>query len=251
MEFSEKHKRIKELAERSQSRNIFTFSHFLSPSTLYDVEYLVGKNAYQSWGGASWAERKMLRFGNIDEIGYEQDYPLTIIQISPNGKKFASLLTHRDYLGAVLALGIERDAIGDIFVKDNTAFVVVSDDVLPLIQNELVSVGRQSVSIRIAQEIPNDFEPCIIEQSATVSSLRADCLVSRAYNLSREQSGQLFRLRAVAINGNREENSSKTLRVGDIVTIKGYGKFVFLRQDGITKKDKIRVVIGKYSTKTD
>ena len=161
----EKAKRIKELAARSRDRGIFTFTPFLSPSRLLEIPYLCDGVSYELWGGASWAERKMVRFGSEDEIGYKADFPAVILHVFPANKKFANKLSHRDFLGAILNLGIERDMVGDIFVSDSEAYIIICEDVLSLILAELDSVGRTTVKTELVDSVPDGFAPTVVPET--------------------------------------------------------------------------------------
>ena len=111
-------KRLTELAEKAYSRNIYTYTPFLGlaeQQAYYAVEREVSYAGVQMEGGASLCERKIIRFG---DPGYEETFPIARIEILPKTPKFAENLTHRDFLGAVMNLGIERDVVGDFFVKE-------------------------------------------------------------------------------------------------------------------------------------
>ena len=81
------------------------------------------------FGGAAGAERVMIRFGDEESLGYEQPFPIAIIKAEPVSPKFAEKLTHRDFLGAILNLGIERSTVGDIIVRESTAYFFVKEDI--------------------------------------------------------------------------------------------------------------------------
>ena len=111
--------RLKELAERSDGR--FTFTDFLGlaeQSVLTEVLRDI-RVRYELFGGADGAERVMARFGDEDELYYSEPFPIDIIRVSPRSQKFANQLTHRDFLGAILNLGIERRCVGDIVIREN------------------------------------------------------------------------------------------------------------------------------------
>ncbi len=109
--------RIRELADKSYNQNQYTFTGFLGlaeQDALWQVEREVKFAGITLYGGREEAERKLLRFGSEAELGYEQHFPICCIRIRPLSAKFADKLSHRDYLGALMNLGIERSTIGDI-----------------------------------------------------------------------------------------------------------------------------------------
>ena len=114
--------RINELAEKSYSENRFVFTDFLDMSqlsTYYSLERDLSYVGTSVSGGTDGCERCMVRFGSPDSLGYEEAFPIVLLHISPVQKKFSDALTHRDFLGSVIGLGIERAKLGDIIVRDN------------------------------------------------------------------------------------------------------------------------------------
>lgn len=237
-------KRCSDLYERSYLRGVYTFSDFVDEDKIALIP--LSKDKFTTDGATEFATRKMVRFGKVEDIGYEQDFPIVIIQILPLSKKFSLPLSHRDYLGAILSLGIERDKLGDIFVGENEGYVVCHNDVSALIQQSLDRVGRVSVKATVCAFVPPSALPKKQELEIVVSSLRCDVLVCKTYNLSRDDALEIFRENRVRINGNATTNNSYTLKNGDVVSVRGYGKFEFLRQNGLSRKGKLYVVIAVY-----
>ena len=101
---------------------------------------------YQLGGGYQDAERVMLRFGGEELMGYEEEFPISCLKVSPVSAKFADVLTHRDYLGALMNLGIERDRLGDILIAGNEAFIFCTSSMADFITENLVKVKHTSVS---------------------------------------------------------------------------------------------------------
>lgn len=112
--------RIRELADKSYNQNQYTFTGFLGlaeQDALWQVEREVKFAGITLYGGREEAERKILRFGSEAELGYEQPFPICCIRIRPLSAKFADKLSHRDYLGALMNLGIERSTMA-IFCRE-------------------------------------------------------------------------------------------------------------------------------------
>lgn len=251
--------RINELYGRSLNRGIFVFTDFLSPSKAEEVRRLVGSGAtgrmtggaavggaVAFFGGCDFAERVIARFGDAEELGYEEEFPIKLIKITLSSGKFSAPVTHRDVLGATLNLGIERDKLGDVFVKGNEAYVFASESVAGVIAAELKNVSRNPVEVGFADGLPDDFRPTTEEREISVPSNRADAIISRAYNLSRDESSSLFGKGLVAINGKIAEKGEKTLKPGDVVTARGFGKFAFVGEGGLSRKGKLYVKISVY-----
>lgn len=238
--------RINELYDRSLSRNIFTFTDFLSPTKAEEIRKTVGDKNVEFFGGNEFSERTIARFGNKEELGYEEDFPVKLFKISTTAGKFAVPVTHRDVLGAVLNLGIERDKTGDIFIDGECSYIYVHRDIASLIMSELKTVSRNPVVVSEVYGLPDCVRPKTEETEISVASNRADAVISRLYNFSRDESSSLFKSGFVSLNGKQLLKSEKTLKGGDVVTVRGKGKFVFVSEGGISKKGKLYVKLNVY-----
>lgn len=242
-------KRLLELAERSYEQGVYTFTPFLGLSeqqTFYEVKREVEYAGFDMEGGSPLCERKMIRFGCAEFLGYEESYPISCLRIEPSNLKFAEHLTHRDYLGAIMNLGIERNTVGDIFVQDKTAVVFCQEGIAPYLTDQLTQVRRTQVKCT-ATEVGEELKSPVLEVvSLSVSSVRADAVLSKLYNLSRTQSMELFRAGRVYVNGRLTENNSYALKDGDGVTARGFGRFLYTGRQGETRKGKVRIGIEVY-----
>jgi len=241
-------KKILELAKRSYHNNQYLFTDFLSPAELSDCAKILEKNGikFESSGGTDMAEREMIKFGSEEEFGYGEKYPISCILVEPNLEKFAENLTHRDYLGSILNLGIERDVIGDIYVKGKTGYVMCLSRLADYIAENLVKIRHTYVKCHVTDELPKALEPEFENNVVSVGSERCDIILAKLYHISRTEAADLFREKKVYVNGRVAESSSKNLKEGDVVSARGYGKFVYQGILGINKKDKFRVSVNKY-----
>lgn len=242
-------KRLLDLANHSYQNNMFTFSGFLSLHEQQLIEEIRKENAFIAvtlYGGNTDCERMMARFGNKEELGYEEAFPIRCIKIEPLIEKFADALTHRDFLGAVMNLGIERNTIGDIFVQGKSAYLYCHQKMAEYLLEELNKVKHTHVKCHLidsVEELPT-VEP--ISKEVLVSSCRIDGVISKVYNISRTGSLELFRSGRIFVNGKLIENNSYVLKAGDSVTVRGFGKFIFKEEVYKTKKEKLRILIEKY-----
>lgn len=242
-------KRLLDLADLSYQNNMFTFSAFLSLHEQQLVEEICKENPFVTVtlaGGHEDCERRMARFGNKEELGYEEEFPIRCIKIEPLIVKFADALTHRDFLGAVMKLGIERNTIGDIFVDGKSAYLYCHQKIAEYLLTELDQVKHTHVKCRIvdpAEEMPA-AKP--VEKEVLVSSVRIDGVIAKVYNISRTESLELFRTGRIFVNGKLMENNSYGLKSDDHVTARGFGKFIFKQEVYKTKKEKLRILIEKY-----
>lgn len=152
-------KRFIELAKKSDSCGIFTFTDFLGlaeQSAFSEIEAQIRRIPYTVFGGAEGTERVMLRFGSNDELGYDVPFPIKVIRAEPQSQKFADRLTHRDFLGAILNLGIERRCIGDIAIIDNVGYIFVKEDIASFIISDLNRIKHTTVIVSEAENVPID-----------------------------------------------------------------------------------------------
>ena len=242
-------KRLFDLANQSYQNNMYTFSGFLSLHEQQLVEEIRRENAFikvQMYGGNTDCERVMVRFGDKDELGYEEEFPIDCIKIEPLIEKFADALTHRDFLGAVMNLGIERNTIGDIFVQGKSAFLYCHNKMTEYLLDELDKIKHTHVKCRVISDVGElpISEP--VPKEVLVASCRIDGVIAKVYNISRTGSLELFRTGRVFVNGKLMENNSYVLKADDSVTARGFGKFIFKEEVYKTKKEKLRILIEKY-----
>lgn len=242
-------KRLTELANKAYTNSQYLFTGFLSMSELdiyYQIEREISYVPVTMFGGTKDCERVMLRFGSEELCGYEEPFPITCIGIAPMLEKFGELLSHRDYLGALMNLGIERSTLGDIIIVEKTAYLFCTEKMAPYILDNLVQVRHTHVRCKIAEHVPDSTITKIERKSCLVSSERADSVIAKLYNMSRSQGVELFRAKKVFINGRLNENNSGILKLGDRVSVRGYGKFIYQGTAYETKKGKLSVEVDVY-----
>ncbi len=242
-------KRLLDLWNQSYGQGRFTFSNFLD---LYEQSILTSLmkrekcGNYQTSGGYEGAERRMVRFGSSSEMGYEQDYPLVLLHIKPLSGKFAEKLNHRDYLGSLMNLGIERNLIGDIIVMDKEAYVFVKDTIGPFLVQEWTKVKHTLIDVKIIPVMEFEYTPRYEEVKGFCPSFRLDVMVSFLCKTSRKESVDLIKGQKVFVNSCLVESNSHPLKEGDILSVRGYGKAVFSEIGGQSKKGRFMVTMKKY-----
>lgn len=190
-------------------------------------------------GAFEECDRRILSFNNI----YSIPFPYKIIKIN-NKSKFNNL-SHKDYLGAIMDLGIEREKLGDLRVIDNSAIVPVYDEVANYILYELKNVGKAPVSI---EEITEDNLPIsnFLQGVIIVPSLRLDNIVSKLANISRGKAVDIIDSGKVLIDYSKSIDKSKEVKDGQRVTISGVGKFIIREIVGNTKSGRYKVKMNKF-----
>lgn len=239
-------KRFIELGEKSYHQNIYTFTGFLGMSEqeiFWQAAHAIRHVPFTLWGGCEGCERQMIRFGGIEELGYEEEFPIVCICIRPLLEKFADHLTHRDFLGALMNLGIERNTLGDIYVNQKTGYLFCTDKIAPFIVENLDKIKHTNVQCTILEEIPKVVAGEAVEEEHLTASERIDGVVAKLYNISRTQSLELFRQKKIFVNGRLNENNSCNLKSGDTVSVRGYGKFIYEGVSQETRKGKLRIKV--------
>lgn len=240
-------KRFAELASRSYSRGCYTASDFLTTaeqSVLISTRLEPGC-VFSLEGGYDAAERRMAWFGSEDICGYVQAPPIVCVRIAPAAQKFADALAHRDFLGALMSLGIKREMLGDIIVSENCGYLFCHESIAGYICDNLTSVRRTTVVCAVSDP-PESASAPPEERQLVVSSERADAVISAVYKISRSRSQELFEHGIVFINSRTVTDASHDLKEGDVVSIRGTGRFIYNGIERETKKGRLRASVGVY-----
>ena len=241
--------RLIELARKSYDRGIYTYTPFLSlaeQQVFYETEKEVAYAGCAMEGGTPECERKMIRFGNRELLGYGEDYPIAALFVTPVRADFAEKLTHRDYLGALMNLGIARGLLGDLFPEQGGCILFCQKSIVPFLTDNLTQVRHTRVKCSETDAADSLKAPDVEEVLLSVSSARIDGIVSKVYNMARSHSLELFKAGRVFVNGRLMENNSYFLKEQDAVTVRGFGRFTYKGVRGETRKGRERAVIEVY-----
>ena len=177
-----------------------------------------------------------------DLIGEELCEAVTSVRVRGSGYR---KLSHRDYLGAIMSLGIKRETVGDIFQKEQIAYVFCIDSVSDWIISNIESVASVSVRCRLCSEPPEELAGKTKRLSVNVASERLDAVIAAVWKLSRTESAKLISAQKVAVNSLLEENCARVLKPDDTVSVRGYGKFIHRSITGLSKKGRLFAEIDK------
>lgn len=199
-------------------------------------------------GGYPGAERQVLVI--YPDYYTEDQVPLPIKALEARGNTQFNQVTHRDYLGSLLALGIKREKVGDILLhgEGNQHFchMIVLEELKDYIQFNLEKVGRVSVTLK---EIPLDGvkpqEIAFQEGSATVASLRLDAVISQAFKVSRSDAQGLISRELVTVNWEPIQRASYQVEPGDLISVRGKGRLEIVSIEGNTRSGRIRISYRK------
>jgi RNA-binding protein YlmH len=232
-----------ELANRAYDRNIKTNSNFLNlyeQSFYYKIEKKLTFISHNIYGGEVDSERKVVFF-NCEDNDFSE---IICIKISPKDIRYCDSLTHRDFLGAIMNLGINESFVGDLYVSNNNCFVFCLKSISNLILN-INKIKKTSVNAEIV-----DYSKLFLEHNFRVktfssSSSRVDAIVSKLYNISRNEAVFAVQNHLIFINDKECLSQGDRLIIGDIVSFKTKGKFVYFNE--IVKGDKLSITIKIYS----
>ena len=243
MEQNELIKRILDLALRCERNGCITNSTFLTPAECYLLEMRkasIGETKLYLTGGREECERKVAFFlpYYLEQTDFEIGEYIKAVKI----KSFFGKPGHRDYLGAIIGLGIERDRIGDLLLSDDTAYVFCLSSVVSVLLQELEKVGRVAVKTeQIALSDVPALEKRVKKITFTVKSLRLDAVTGDLFGVSRTTAAELIRLGAVTLNYSICEKTDAPVKEGDILSVRGKGKGRIIQIGGRSRKDRMFV----------
>lgn len=242
-------RRFIELAEKSYRQGIYLFTGFMGlgeQTIFHQAAARFAHVPFRLFGGHVSCERVAARFGDAKMMGYEAEFPIVCLEIRAAAPKFAENLGHRDYLGALINLGIERSVLGDIFVAEKAAYAYVQEGMAAFICENLDRVRHTTVVCGRVETVPEEALPRLEAATVNVASNRLDAVVSAVYHLSRSQSMELFRAGRVFIEGRLCENNSAQPKPGEIVSVRGFGRFVYEGVLHETKKGRYAMQVKLY-----
>ena len=237
-----------------EKRNKIEHTNFLDMYQIELVHSFLNKakiNNYVLWGGYESAERQVLILypdkltKDMVEKNYDKIFKIVRVNLAESQK---GTLLHKNYLGGIIKLGVKREKIGDIVVKDDGADIIVVEDISKFLVQELPSLTRFKESNIEETSILNirKNEVKIEEIKIIVPSLRLDNFVSDLAKTSRTKAVEIINNERVFINGQCQLKTSKEIKMGDTLTIRGKGRFVVKEFVGNTRSGRYVVLIEKY-----
>jgi RNA-binding protein YlmH len=257
-------RRILELAERAEERGYPTHTAFIPLSEENILEELAmegranlkeGKVAsanFFAYGGGEEAESKVFfflpDFLDIESEKANEEAGETILCLHIEGKKaaYAEELSHRDYLGSLMSLGYEREQFGDILVKGKEAYVFLFKSIAEDVSKSLISVRHTSVKCTL---LPPKDCPFTIQKEAkriNISSPRLDAVIAEVFSLSRLDAQRLIESGAVMVGSATVENNAAFLKGGELVAVRGEGKFLYQGEEKTSRKGRLFVSVLLY-----
>lgn len=239
--------KIADKAARTERSNYITYSDFMDPYQMGIVDKAFeGYNdlLYSFSGGFDGAERVIILFRPNFMSEEDVEYPLKVLYLKHDSRVS---LSHRDYLGSLMGLGIKREKIGDILVKEESCQIVVMSDIVEYIGMQLSNVGSTSVEVNIRDIDEIDVpQKKLKEINSTVASMRLDSIAGIGFGISRSKIAEFIKSDRVSLNWVKTDNTAKAVKEGDTISIKGKGRVEVSKVGGTTKKGRINISLKKY-----
>ena len=241
--------KVLDRAGRARDKNIPAATDFLSPqqrARALDLLRLAGipETAYVSQGGYEGAERQVLLFLPDWMEAENAESPIRCLRASFREEE---TLSHRDFLGSLMGMGIVREKVGDILAASGSADLLVLEGVADFLLQSWDSAGRTKLHVtEIALE--NLHIPAVQRKEVrdTVSSLRLDAVAASGFRLARGKAAALIESGKVQLNWRECVKPDKLLEAGDVVSARGFGKFELAEVGGLTRKGRISIVLRVY-----
>ncbi|WP_294426397.1 RNA-binding protein [uncultured Streptococcus sp.] len=239
--------KITRLAQRVEETYAYVLTEFLNPRQIEIAKTVVNHFGLKAFVSSDYYASEYARLIIAPEyyVCQVEDFELALLEVRYQSK-FAQL-SHAQIMGTLLNhLGIKRTVIGDILVTDGYAQVLVLRNMSDYIRIHTTKIARTSVSLR---EIPlSDIivaNQASLQLNVIVSSMRLDKILATVLKLSRTQAAQLIGTGKVKLNYQLIDKTATVLQVGDLVSVRGFGRFSILSDNGITKNGKLKLTIDK------
>ncbi len=257
-------KRLADLSGRAFHRDIITFSDFLNLNELHILHTTpkeMLRTRYIAFGGYDLSERQMIaflpdalyyafseedcrekRFGGPSDIGF----PIRAVAVRPLNPKFSEELSHRDYLGAVMNLGIERSKFGDIIVTDKEAVIFTCEEIADYVVSNLTRIRHTAVQCSKRELEAVAYTPSFTELKGTVPSVRLDTVMAVAFPASRSKLTAYITAGKVFVNGKLITSNGYRLDEGDLISVRRLGRISYGGILSETRKGRYYITVKKY-----
>lgn len=219
------------------------FLGFLSCEQVVFARNILSKlqSSYEFYGGYEDAQRVML--GCFPDWAENVEFPITAVTAE---FRKADVLTHRDVLGSLMALGLKRETVGDILIEEGRAIVFLCSENADYVISQISKIGKVGVTLEKGFVYPLPKAGEMIEQSVTVASERLDCVVSALIGVSRNKALEKIEQSLVTVNSIVTEKATARVTDGDIISVRSKGKFIIVSIQDRTKKDRLILKYKKY-----
>ena len=235
--------RLRELAARAEKTNQTVFTPFLTPPEAQMACAVARKQGVSVtlFGGYADAERQIAGFFS-EEIPFGE-FPITALEVAwPHQSK----PTHQDLLGSLMALGIQRQTLGDIVILEGQAYLFIQNMMAEHVADSWLEAGRVKLQVLMAQALPQLAKSQGSEERFTVASLRLDAVVAGGMNLSRGKAAELIETGHVKLRYTPAMRSDTRVEYGDMISVRGKGRLQIVEIGTATRKGRIPITLTRF-----
>ena len=228
-----------------KSGKVIFSNEFYTPDVwkkLLELSTKLGINV-SSYGVFEESERHMVCFSSNQVLDHYH-YPIKLVKIV-NKSKFTNL-THKDFLGALMSLGINREKLGDLITEENTCYCAMCEDIFEYVSDKLTSIGKcpcTLIDVVDQEEIPT---PKLVDQVIIATSYRVDSIVSAISGISRNKCLSLINSGKVLLNYEVITEKDRLVNMNSVITLRGFGKYRILGTNGNSGSGRLRINMKKY-----
>ncbi len=235
-------KRINSLKDKALNNNQMSILKFLDIRKQEIIKYIIGNSCYLYFnGGYDGSEYNKCIISPFEL--FNPDFKIDIIKVNYNDKYLS--LNHRKMMACILDLGIKRETFGDIIFNGKDCYIAVSSEMTNYIIDNLRVISHQPIElVKYDGEIQNTVS--LEEKKVFVNSMRIDAIISAMYNIPRSESQELVKGDLVKVNQASITNTSHILNIGDILSVRGKGRFKIIELLGNSRSERIVLNLGKY-----
>lgn len=238
--------RLRNLIRSAGEKNYPRFSHFLDETGIAFARQLLNQQhitQYAFFGGFAGAGRKMLGVCPDYLLPEQLEFPIAVLRFDFSQKVE---LTHRDVLGSLMSLGVKREMVGDIVVEPKTAYAAVCQEIADWALQNITRIGKAGVTVQLWDGSRVTMEQKYRSIAVSVASLRLDAVVAAVLPASRNAAAELIQAGKVLQNGLPQTQISRMVSSGDILTVRGKGKFLVGEETGQTRRGRIHLEIKQF-----
>ena len=239
--------KMDDIAQRVEETYAYSLTDFLNPRQVYIAKSILGNRGLRYFVSSDYYPAEYARIlvaPDYYELNLE-DFELALLEVNYNSK--FNQLTHAQIMGTLLhKLGVKRTIIGDILVEQGYAQLLVTKSMVDYFRINVTKIAKASVSLKeisLDQLIKGEKESHQLD--IMVSSMRLDKVLATVLKLSRSQAIQLISAEKVKLNYQTLDRPSEMLQFGDLISVRGFGRFSILSENGLTKNGKYKLTVDK------
>ncbi len=240
-------RRLLDLAEQVVQGRPYRVSEFMSPAGLVVADAIRANYPQlriESFGGFQGAERLRVAFVDAD---FQGTVHLDIKALKISWDPRFRLLTHRDVLGSLMGLGIEREQFGDIIMQQGGAQLLVAGNMADFVMQNFTKIAMVTVSVEpIELDEIAPKEEKIKEIRSTVASLRLDAIASSGFSMSRTKVVSAINAGLLQVNWQPAKGPSQEVKEGDVISMRGRGRMVIEEITGTSRKGRTGVLLKRF-----